>query len=141
MYCKKARGRKAFTLVELMVVIVIIGLLAGAVTVGVRSYLISGKQSVAKMEIAKICQALDTYYAVYDRYPTSDEGIEVLASVTEKIPDVLLSKVPVDPWGKAYEYLQPGRNSAYEVVSYGADGREGGEGADADISSDKLDAS
>lgn len=140
MYCNKTK-RQAFTLVELMVVIVIIGLLAGAVTMGVRGYLISGKQSVAKMEIAKICQALDTYYAVYDRYPTSEEGIEVLAAPTEKIADALLSKIPVDPWGKPYEYLQPGRNGAFEVISYGADGREGGKSADMDISSENLDAS
>jgi general secretion pathway protein G len=82
-----------------MVVIVIIGLLAGAVTIGVRSYLIAGKQSVARMEISKICQALDTYYSVFDKYPSTEEGIAVLAERNEKLADALLSKLPTDPWG------------------------------------------
>lgn len=141
MYYRQVRPRRAFTLVELMVVLVIIGLLAGAVTVGVRSYLIAGKQSVAKMEISKICQALDTYYAVYDRYPTADEGLQVLTAPSDKIPDALLSKMPQDPWGKPYEYLQPGREGPFEVITYGADGREGGTGSDEDIASSNLEAS
>ncbi|MFC1759509.1 type II secretion system major pseudopilin GspG [Planctomycetota bacterium] len=130
--------RAAFTLVELMVVIVIIGMLAGAVTVGVRSYLISGKQSVARMEISKVSQALETFYTQYDRFPSNDEGIEVLAEANEKFAAGLLSKVPTDPWGNRYEYNQPGRNHAFEIISYGADAREGGEGADADITSDEI---
>ncbi len=141
MYCRTRRRESkhgAFTLVELMVVIVIIGLLAGAVALGTRSYLISGKQAVAKLEISRICQALDTYYATYDRYPSNDEGIAILAQPSEKFPSRLLSKVPVDPWGHSYEYVQPGRDSAYEVLSFGADGREGGTGADKDISSTEL---
>lgn len=137
--CEKKAVRAAFTLVELMVVIVIIGLLAGAVTASVRSYLIRGKQSVAAMEIAKICQALDTYYSVTDKYPTSDLGIAVLAEKTDEFPDGLLNKLPKDPWKQAYIYQIPGRDSAYEVVSYGADGQEGGDGADKDISSAQLD--
>ena len=131
--------RTGFTLVELMVVIVIIGLLAGAVTVSVRSYLISGKQSVARMEIAKICTALDTYYAAYDRYPTADEGIQMLVQPSERFTDGLLNKLPRDPWGNEYEYIQPGRDTPYEVICYGADGQEGGDGADADISSNEQD--
>lgn len=130
--------RKAFSLVELMVVIVIIGLLAGTVTLSVRSYLVRGKQNVARTEIAKICQAIDTFYAEYDRFPTSDEGLEILASETSKFPEGILTGLPLDPWGNAYEYLNPGRETAYEVLCYGADGREGGEKADADISSTAL---
>jgi len=126
---------EGFTLVELMVVIVIIGLLAGAVTASVRSYLIRGKQSVAAMEIAKICQALDTYYTVTDQYPSSDLGIALLAEKTDEFPDGLLSKMPIDPWKRPYVYQIPGRESSYEVTSYGADGQEGGEGASKDISS------
>jgi len=132
---RELKGRCAFTLVELMVVIVIIGLLAGAVTASVRSYLIRGKQSVAAMEIAKICQALDTYYTVTDQYPSSDLGIALLAENTDAFPDGLLSKMPIDPWKRFYIYQIPGRDSAYEVTCYGADGQEGGEGANKDISS------
>ena len=130
--------RPAFSLVELMVVIVIIGLLAGTVTLSVRSYLVRGKQNVARSEIAKICQAIDTFYAEYDRFPTSDEGLETLASESPKFPEGILTNLPLDPWGNAYEYLNPGREESYEVISYGADGREGGEKADADLSSAAL---
>ena len=127
--------RAGFTLVELMVVIVIVGLLAGAATVSVRSYLIRGKRSVARMDIAKICQALDTYYTANDRFPPSDRGLEFVTEKTETFPDGLLSKLPKDPWGNDYVYRLPGRDTAYEVVCYGADNQEGGEGADADVSS------
>lgn len=130
--------RRAFSLVELMVVIVIIGLLAGTVTLSVRSYLVRGKQNVARSEIAKICQAIDTFYAQYDRFPTSDEGLEILVDESPEFPEGILTNLPLDPWGHAYEYLNPGRETIYEVVSYGADGREGGEKADGDLSSAAL---
>jgi general secretion pathway protein G len=132
------QSRRAFSLVELMVVIVIIGLLAGVSTISVRTYLIHSKQNVAKLEISKICQALDTFYGQFDRYPTADEGIAVLGSKSDAFPDGLMNKVPVDPWGHPYEYLCPGRTGPYEVICYGADHREGGTGADADFSSSDL---
>jgi general secretion pathway protein G len=127
--------RRGFSLVELMVVIVIIGLLAGVATMSVRSYLVRGKQGVARLEIAKICQAIDTFYSQFDRYPTNDEGLAILAAKTQEFPDGLLNKIPIDPWGQPYQYNQPGRNTPYEVISYGGDHREGGTGADADLSS------
>lgn len=130
--------RSGFSLVELMVVIVIIGLLAGTVTVGVRSYMIRSKQNIAKTEIAKICQQLESFYLEYDRYPTNDEGLEILAEPSDKFPDPLLERLPDDPWGNAYAYLETGASPPYEVASYGADGREGGEGADRDIVSSEL---
>jgi general secretion pathway protein G len=119
--------------VELMVVIVIIGLLSGVVTISVRSYLIRGKQTVARLEIAKMAQAIDTFYGHFDRYPTNEEGISALAEKTEAFPDGLLNKIPVDPWGHAYEYNYPGRSGPYDLVSYGADHEEGGASADADL--------
>lgn len=133
-----ASRRGGFTLAELMVVIVIIGLLAGVVTISVRSYLTRSRQNVAKMEIAKICQALDTFYSQYDRYPSNDKGLAALTEKTAAFTDGLLTKLPVDPWGNPYEYQSPGRKGPYEVIAYGADHREGGTGADADISSDNL---
>lgn len=133
-----ARSRAGFSLVELMVVVVIIGLLAGAVSMSVRSYLIRGKRNVAKLEIAKICEAIDTYYSEFDKFPSNDEGLAALIEQTRTFPDGLLSKVPTDPWGNAYQYNHPGRNRPYEVICYGAGGREGGENAEADISSDDL---
>lgn len=136
---RRAAARRGFTLMELMVVIVIIGLLAGAVTMGVRAYLVASKQNLAKMEIAKICDAVETFYITYGRYPTNEEGVEILTKPSDKLVAGLLSKVPVDPWEHAYQYNQPGRNnSAYEVICFGSDGREGGEGEERDISSTDL---
>ena len=94
---RRQRWGTGFTLVEVMVVIVLIGLLAGAVAMGTRSYLIAGKQAVAKLEISRICQALETFYSAYDRYPTNDEGLEILARPSDKFPAALLSAVPTDP--------------------------------------------
>lgn len=130
--------RRAFTLVELMVVIVIIGLLAGVVSFSVRGYLVAAKQNIARSEIAKVCQALDTFYTVFDRYPSNSEGLEALVTPTEKFPEGILNKLPQDPWGNRYQYNHPGRSTPFEVLCLGADEREGGSGADADISSVDL---
>ncbi len=143
MSCKENRNhrrRKAFSLVELMIVIVIIGLLAGVVTVNVRGYLIRAKQNVARQEISTIVRGLETFYATYGRYPTNEEGIAILTRTTEKLPERILDidSEPMDPWGHPYQYNSPGRKDLYEVVCYGADGREGGNGDEADISSDSL---
>lgn len=132
------RFHRGFTLVEIMVVLVIIGLLASAVTVGVRNFLVKGKQNTARMEVSAICNAVDSFYTIYGRYPTNEEGVEILAQKTEKLPEPLLKQVPIDPWKHKYQYNQPGRNAAYEIICFGADGREGGESEDADIVSWNL---
>jgi len=134
---RRRNARKAFSLVEVMIVIVIIGMLATVVTVSVRSYINKARQNTARHEIATIIEALDTFYSIYSRYPTNEEGVEILARSSEKLPDPLLSKLPVDPWGNHYQYNDLGRGD-YEVICYGADGREGGDGIDADISSKDL---
>jgi len=134
----RAQGRRGFSLVELMIVVVIIGLLAGTVTLYVPAYLTQAKQNAARHEISTIVQALEAFYATYGRYPTNDEGLAVLTQPTEKIAEPLLKGMPTDPWSKPYQYNCPGRTQPYEVICYGADGREGGEGADADIGSDNL---
>lgn len=134
----RRRARAAFSLVELMVVIVIIGLLSGVVTFSVRTYLIRSKQNVAKLEISKMVQAMETFYSAYDRYPTNEEGLAILTQPSEEFPEGLLTFMPVDPWGHNYEYVNPGRSSAFDIVSYGADHREGGTAADKDMRSDEL---
>lgn len=139
MYCdSQARsGRAAFTLAEIMIVLVIIGLLATLVTVNVNGYLVKARQTTARKDVATLCDALDAFRAVNVRYPTNEEGLAALTKPTAASPDPLLKAGQnlVDPWGRPYQYNQPGRNGPYEVFSYGADGRSGGEGEDADINS------
>ena len=125
--------RGGFTLVELMVVVVILGLLAGAVGFSVRSYLASSRRSVAEMEIAKLTQAVDTFYTVVGTYPESRDGLAALTEPSDRFPDGLITKDPVDPWGNPYQYVRPAADGPFEVFSLGADGREGGEGEDADV--------
>ena len=134
------RNRGGFSLVELMVVMVIMGMLVGLAAVRYRSYLISSKQYTAKTQIATIVKAIETFYAQEGRYPTTDEGIQILAEGTASWPDGYLDKVPVDPWKHPYEYVSPGTTEPYEVICLGADGREGGEGENRDISSESLDS-
>lgn len=127
-----------FSLVEIMIVIVIIGLLASVVTVNVRGYLNRAKQSTAKQEISTIAHALETFNSKANRYPTNEEGLAILYKPSSFFSDALLQNDPKDPWGHPYQYNCPGAKEPFDVISYGADGREGGEGADADIRSDKL---
>ncbi len=128
-----------FSLVELIVVMVIIGLLSSLVALQTRSYLIASKQNAARAEIATIVSALETFYADQSRYPTNEEGIAVLAEGTESIPDGFLKKIPRDPWGNPYEYISPAGDAPFEILCLGGDGREGGEGGDKDISSEDPD--
>ncbi|MDB5325525.1 MAG: ral secretion pathway protein [Phycisphaerales bacterium] len=129
---------RAFSLIEFTVVLALIGLLAGIATVGVRPMLVRGKQEAARTEIAQIRQAVEQFYSVYGRYPTTEEGLLVLRKPTEKISDPLLTQDPIDPWGRLYIYGEPGRTEPYEVICLGADGHEGGTGADMDIVSWNL---
>lgn len=123
------RRCRGFSLVEIMVVVVIIGMLAGAVAVGVNKYIDTAKRNRAKSDIATIVGEVEGFYAQYSRYPSSEEGIEVLG----------LKGGALDPWGKPYEYnTQPGNGEPFEVFTLGQDGREGGEGVDADLFSWQL---
>ena len=141
MSCKR-RKTGGFTPIEMMVVLVLIGLLAGVVTVSVRHYLVTGKQAAAKAQVASLKTAIETFNGVYGRYPTNDEGVQILTQKTERLPEPLLDAraVPNDPWGRPYQYNSPGRQEPYEILSYGRDGREGGGGEDADIVSWQLSA-
>lgn len=129
---------KGFTLVEVMAVLVILSLLIGVVTVSVRSHLIRSRQHIAKIEIAKMMEAIDQFYIETDRYPTNEEGLEILATKSEDFPDGIISFVPRDPWGNRYEYRCPGLEDNYEILSLGGDKREGGTAGDTDISSVDL---
>lgn len=132
---------RGFSLVEMMVVIVIIGMLAGLVSINVRGQLVRAKRDTARAEIATIVQALEAFYTVHDRYPRSENGLEALTRPSDRLVEPLLNSTPVDPWKRPYLYNAPGRDGPFEVFSLGADGREGGdpESADADIGSWDLD--
>ena len=122
------RWRRGFSFIEVMVVVVIIGLLAGAVTLKVSSYMDTAKVNRAKSDLATIVAAVESYYLANSRYPSNEDGLKNLPL-----------KSRIDPWGAAYEYNSPGRNGeAFEVISFGADGREGGDGINADIYSWQL---
>ena len=127
----KGATRRGFSLVEIMVVVVIIGLLAGMVTVGFAKYLDAAKKNVAKSDISVLAREVKGYYMLNNRYPSNDEGIAVLK----------LDNNGIDPWGNPYQYNSPaGNGDAFEVYTLGEDGTEGGEGNDADIFSWQLNA-
>lgn len=128
--------RTGLTLIELMVVVVILGILATTVTLSVRDYLQSGKRSAAQQELAQIVGGLELFFIETNRYPSNQEGLAILLEKSETHPDGLLRGGDLkDPWGHPYEYVYPGVHGTFDVVCYGADGREGGTGADADIAS------
>jgi general secretion pathway protein G len=134
-------GEKGFTLVELMVVIVIIGLLATIVVINVLPSGDKAKEVRAKADISTIEGALETYRLQLDNYPTTAQGLDALRSPPQGVdasryqPGGYIKKLQNDPWGRPYLYQSPGRHGEFDVWSYGRDGKEGGEGPDADITS------
>ncbi len=136
------RGNRGFTLIELMVVILIIGVLAALIVPKVMSRPDEARITAAKQDIATITQALNLYKLDNQRYPTTEQGLMALVKkpTIDPIPlnwksEGYLDRVPKDPWGTPYQYLQPGVHGAIDVFSYGADRAAGGEGNDADIGS------
>jgi len=126
-----------FTLLELLVVIVIIGLLAGYVAPRYFSQVGRSEVQVAKAQIESIEKALDQYRLDMRRYPSAEEGLQALiakpADAQAWSGPYLKKAVPLDPWGRAYVYRTPGQKGEFELISYGRDGRPGGTGEDADI--------
>ncbi|KAB8051507.1 type II secretion system protein GspG [Janthinobacterium rivuli] len=134
------RHARGFTLLELLVVIVIIGLLAAYVGPKYFAQLGKSEVTVAKAQIEAFEKSLDTYRLDVGRYPTTEEGLAALlvappAAGTRWNGPYLKKAVPLDPWGHAYQYRAPGSKGEYDIVSTGKDGQPGGSGENADISS------
>ncbi|HEX6376526.1 MAG TPA: type II secretion system major pseudopilin GspG [Allosphingosinicella sp.] len=122
------RNEKGFTLVELMVVIVIIGLLATVVIINVLPATDKAAATKAKADVATLEQGVEMYRLNKLRYPNAAEGLQAVSA------EGYIKRLPKDPWGNPYLYAAPGREGrAFDIYSHGADGREGGEGQDADI--------
>jgi general secretion pathway protein G len=134
--------RSGFTLLELLVVIVIIGLLAGYVAPRYFSQVGRSEIQVTRAQIESLEKALDQYRLDMRRYPSAEEGLEALvakpASAANWGGPYLKKAVPSDPWGHAYVYRVPGQNSDFELFSLGRDGKAGGTGEDADIGLQKT---
>ncbi|MFO1462568.1 MAG: type II secretion system major pseudopilin GspG [bacterium] len=138
---KIVRSQAGMTLIEIMVVVAIIGSIAALVTVNVLNYLDESKVETTKIQMKNIEGALDQYKRRHGTYPTTEQGLAALVSkpTTGKIPDNYppdgyLKAVPKDGWGNDYVYTSPGSaGHKIEIISYGGDGQEGGDGFDADI--------
>ena len=136
---QQRRRTKAFTLIEIMVVVAILGILAATIVPQFMGTKYEAKVSAAKSHIATIASALEQFNVHMDRYPTPDEGLKVLtekpAGENSKWRGPYLQQMRDDPWGHPYQYRCPGihHTSSYDLWSQGADGADGGEGEAADI--------
>jgi len=130
--------RSGFTLIEILVVVVILGILAAIVVPKVMEHPGRARQTAARSDITAIVGALNTYKLDNYTYPTTEQGLDALVRKPNGVPEApnwhqYLDKVPKDPWGQPYLYLHPGTHGEIDVFSYGADRKPGGEGEDADV--------
>ncbi|MGC5704342.1 type II secretion system major pseudopilin GspG [Pseudomonas sp. NFXW11] len=136
-----ANRQRGFTLIEIMVVVVILGVLAALVVPQIMSRPDQAKASAANSDIKAIAMALDIYKLDNHQYPSNQQGLQALVSkpsgnppARNWNPDGYLKRLPIDPWGNAYQFRVPGtRGGAYDLFSFGADSKIGGEGLNADI--------
>ncbi len=138
----RLRNRAGFTLIEIMVVIVILGLLAALVVPKLIGRTEEAKKTQTRVQIKSLQQALELFKLDNGFYPTTDQGLDALVRSPEagRTPKNYrkggyIDRVPKDPWGNPYVYVSPGQHGDFDISSYGADGVQGGEGEDADINS------
>ena len=139
---RKQRRARGFTLVEIMVVVVIIGILGALVVPKLLGRTGEARVTAAKTDIATMMQALKLYKLDNQRYPSTEQGLQALITKPTSGPAAngwksggYIEKLPKDPWGNAYQYLSPGIHGEVDVFSLGADGQPGGSGEDADVGS------
>lgn len=130
--------QRGFTLIELLVVLVILGLLAALAGPKVIGYLGGAKSDTAKLQIEEFSSALDIFHLEVGRYPTTQEGLQALVQAPGgldkwKGPYLRKKDVPKDPWGFDYHYESPGQHGAFDLFSWGADNKEGGDGENRDL--------
>ena len=135
-------SRSGFTLIEIMVVIIILGILVGLIVPRFMEKPEKARIVKAQMQIESISAALKEYKLDSGDYPTTEQGLEALVEkpsigkIPRKYPEKgYLAKIPKDPWGNDYVYISPGEHGDFDLISYGADGEEGGEGKDGDVQS------
>ena len=141
MTMKQANRSRGFTLIEIMVVMVILGLLVALVAPNIMGRGDEARVTAAEAQLRNISSALDLYRLDNSHYPSTEQGLDALVEKPSGSPEPsnwnpegYMNAIPKDPWGNEYQYVQPGSEGPYDLYSYGADGREGGEGVNADIS-------
>lgn len=142
----RLKNQRGFTLIEILVVVVILGILAAVVVPNFLDKPDEAKVTKARVDMKGIGEALAMFKLHNGYFPSTEQGLEALTTppTIGRIPTKFqeggyLKKTPLDPWGNPYVYLSPGVHDRYDLISYGADGEPGGEGFDADINSWEID--